>query len=72
MTGTSVAAAYTAGASALLLEWGILKGNDVEMDTRKAKTYLIRGATRKQNLVYPNREWGYGELNLLRSFQELR
>ena len=72
MTGTSVAAAYAAGASALLLQWGIVDGNDPEMDTQKAKTYFIRGATRKPSLVYPNREWGYGELNLLKSFQELR
>lgn len=63
-SGTSVAAAITAGASALLLEWGIVKGNDPLLNTVAVKTYLARGARRKEMLLYPNREWGYGELDL--------
>lgn len=72
MTGTSVSAATTAGAAALLLEWGIAYGNDRDMDTEKVRNYLIRGARRRANISYPNREWGYGELNLLGTFEALR
>ncbi|WP_105615052.1 S8 family peptidase [Vallitalea okinawensis] len=67
-SGTSVSAAITAGASALLLEWGIVKGNDPLLNTVAVKTYLARGARRKEMLLYPNREWGYGELDLFNSY----
>ncbi|MCT4596412.1 MAG: S8 family peptidase [Vallitalea sp.] len=72
MTGTSISAAITGGAAALLLEWGIIKGNDPAMDTGKIRNYLIRGATRKRLIKYPNSEWGYGELNLLGAFEAIR
>ncbi len=71
-TGTSVAAAHVAGAAALMLEWGIVKNNDFSMNTLKIKSYLVRGARRRPDLVYPNDQWGFGELDLLRAFQELQ
>lgn len=70
-TGTSVASAHIAGASALLLEWGLIEGNDITMDTTEIKKYLIRGANRG-NIIYPNREWGYGTLDLYETFESLR
>lgn len=69
MTGTSVAAAHVAGAVALLLEWGIVYQNDPNMNTLRAKVLLIRGARRKDGIEYPNREWGYGELDLYNTFE---
>ena len=71
-TGTSVAAAITAGASALVLEWGLLSGNAVTMNSVEVKNLLIRGCERDLNRIYPNVECGYGRLNLYRSFQVLR
>lgn len=70
MTGTSVSAAITAGVSALLLEWG--KKTDIYMNTQTIKNYFIIGAERKDGLLYPNREWGYGQLNLLGIFNEIK
>lgn len=72
MTGTSVSAAITAGAAALMLEWGINYGNDADMDTQKVINYLIAGASRTDNRVYPNREWGYGKLNVFGTFEALK
>lgn len=72
MTGTSIGAAITAGAAALLLEWGIVLNNDEDMYTSKVINYLIRGAKRKENIDYPNREWGYGALDLLGTFESLK
>lgn len=69
LSGTSVAAAMTAGASALLAEWGIIKGNQPALNTMAAKTYLARGAMRRDGIIYPNKEWGYGELDLLNTFK---
>ncbi|WP_105614309.1 S8 family peptidase [Vallitalea okinawensis] len=68
-TGTSVSSAITAGAAALLLEWGIVKGNDDFMNTMAVKSYLARGARRRSTLIYPNREWGYGELDVMNTFR---
>ncbi|MBQ6843666.1 MAG: S8 family peptidase [Agathobacter sp.] len=72
MTGSSVAAAITAGAAALCLEWGILRGYAPTMNSVEVKNLMIRGCQREQNQNYPNTEWGYGKLDLYRSFEVLR
>lgn len=71
-TGSSIAAAHVAGASAVLLSWGIIEENAPVLDSSTLKGYLIRGANRKPSLTYPNREWGYGSLNLYQSLNVLR
>ncbi len=71
-TGTSAAAAITAGAAALVLEWGVLRGNAPTMNSVEVKNLLIRGCEREENRDYPNTEWGYGRLNVYRAFQVLR
>jgi len=71
-TGTSAAAAITAGASAQVLEWGLLRGNAPTMNSVEVKNVLIRGAQREANREYPNTEWGYGRLDVYRAFQVLR
>lgn len=71
-TGTGVASAHTAGIVALGLEWGAVRGNDPALDTHLIKKYLIRGAKRSRNLIYPNRDWGYGILDIFNSFDVLR
>ncbi len=72
ITGSSVGSAVTAGAVALLLQWGVVEGNDPTIYSPKIKTYLIRGAKRRAGEVYPNTEWGYGTLDLNSSFENLR
>ena len=72
MTETSVATAITAGACALMLQWGIVEQNDVALSTYQIRAYLIRGSTRSDAMVYPNNQWGFGTLNLLQSFQLMR
>lgn len=71
-TGTSAAAAITAGAVALVLEWGLLRGNAPTMNSVEVKNFLIRGCERDNNMIYPNTEWGYGKLNIYRAFQVIR
>ncbi len=72
MSGTSVAAAITTGACALMLQWGIVEGNAITLDTFQIKGYLIRGCTRDNNRTYPNYQWGYGRLDLYNSFNLIR
>lgn len=62
-SGTSVAAAITAGGCAQLLEWAVVNRNDILVNSVNVKNYLIRGAGRDGYLEYPNREWGaYGNI----------
>lgn len=70
-TGSSVAAAIGASACALLMEWGVTRGNVPDMGTNEIKKLLIRGAIRNGERIYPNREWGYGRINLYETFQRL-
>lgn len=69
-TGTSVAAAHIAGIAALLFEWAFVLENDYNMDTIEMKTFLIKGADRT-SIEYPNREWGYGIVDIYNTFASL-
>ena len=65
-TGTSLAAAQTAGMAALLFEWSLIRENEPYFTGNSIKNYLSRGAVRDLNLSYPNQEWGYGEDVIIR------
>lgn len=62
-TGTSFAAPFVTGGAALLLEWGIVKGNDPFLYGEKLKAYLIQGARRLPGFTeWPNAQAGWGAL----------
>ncbi len=63
-TGTSFAAPFVSGAAAVMMEWGITDGNDPFLFGQRIKAFLKLGSNRKQGVVYPNKEWGYGSLCL--------
>jgi len=71
VNGTCVAAAVTAGAYAMLFEWGIVKLNNPYMYSQTVKTYIARGASKRLGDIYPNPQWGYGLLNILKMFQNM-
>ena len=71
-SGTSVAAAITAGAAALVLQWGVRLGNAPGMNSVEVKNTLIRGLRRDENRDYPNVEQGFGKLDMYNSFLILR
>lgn len=71
-SGTSIAAAHAAGAAALLLTWGVYFDNERLLGTSGVKYIFVRGAMRENNRQYPNNISGYGRLNLINSFYELR
>ena len=70
-SGTSLAAAQAAGIAALLFEWAIIRENAPFFTGTNVKHYLQRGAVRDENMQYPNQEWGYGRIDLYRTFQLL-
>lgn len=69
LSGTSMATPFVTGSCALLMEWGIVNGNDPYLYGEKMKAYLIAG-TRKLNIAttYPNPNIGFGALCLRESF----
>ena len=67
-TGTSFAAPFVTGSAALLMEWGIVRGNDPFLYGEKIKAYLIRGARELPAIAeYPDPQVGWGTLCLRES-----
>lgn len=71
-TGSSVSTAVTTGATALLMEWLYYHVGRRNVDTVQIKNLLILGTERVAEEAYPNRRWGYGAMNLYRTFETLR
>ena len=62
-TGTSFATPFVTGGAALLMEWGIVRGNDPYLFGEKVKAYFRRGARPLPGFTeYPNPQVGYGAL----------
>lgn len=70
-SGSSLAAAIAAGALAQLFQWAVVQRRSPFAESRELKSYLIRGAERSASLAYPNREWGYGRLDVAGTFDAL-
>lgn len=71
VTGSSAATSIVAGTCALLMQWGIVDGNDTTMYATKILSYLTSGAYRDPNRKYPNESLGYGTLDLLGTFDRI-
>lgn len=72
MTGTSTACAISTGAAALIMQWGIVDGNDKIINSPRLQSYLLIGARKRPGIRYPSTTWGYGELYLIDTFRNIR
>jgi len=70
-TGTSMAAPFVTGSAALMMQWGIVLGNDPFLYGQRVKAFLKKGARRNARISYPNSIWGYGVLCLKASMDYL-
>lgn len=67
-TGTSMATPFATGTASLLMQWGILLGNDLFLYGEKMRAYLINGAQSLPGFsIYPNPQTGWGALCALNS-----
>ncbi len=71
-TGSSIAAAFVAGAVADFMQWAVIEENAPLISGVGIRGYFVQGAERDPEVRYPNREWGYGRLNLNGVFVGLR
>ena len=70
-SGTSFAAPFVTGSAALLMEWGIVQGNDPYLYGEKVKAYLRRGARELPGYSeWPNSLLGFGALCVRDSLPE--
>jgi subtilisin family serine protease len=67
VTGTSFAVPFVTGAAAILMEWGIVQGNDAYMYGDKLKAALKKGAVQLQGQPTPSPVTGWGRLCVERS-----
>ncbi|MEI3162678.1 MAG: S8 family peptidase [Lachnospirales bacterium] len=69
---TRISASISAGVAALLLEWGIVKANNFNLNTISIKSYIMQGAVPlSSGDITPNNIWGYGAINLYNAFDKL-
>lgn len=69
MTGSCASSALTAGAAALFVEGGLRQEQPRYFTAEEIKSLLLRGTMRSNIYTYPNREWGYGTMNVYETFQ---
>lgn len=62
-SGTSFSTPFVTGSVAMLMEWGIVNGNDPYLYGEKVKAYLIKGARKLPGFdTFPNTSVGWGAL----------
>lgn len=71
INGTCVSAAIVTGVCAMILQWGIIDGNNPDIHSQTLKSYIIRGVSMRIGDIYPNPQWGYGMLNVLNVFKNM-
>ena len=73
VTGTSAAAAFVAGAYAVLMEYAILQLGEQYLYGQSLKVYMLRTARRPiTHAPYPNILWGYGILCVEQTLNSMR
>ncbi|MCD7818574.1 MAG: S8 family peptidase [Lachnospiraceae bacterium] len=68
LTGSCAASALAAGASALLLESGLRQEPPRHFTFTELKKLFRDGTQKQTSYSYPDREWGYGSMNVYESF----
>lgn len=72
VSGTGASAALTAGAVLQFMQWAVIERNRPLVNGIEIKNYLIRGTRREEGLNWPNREQGFGKVDIYETFEQLR
>jgi len=71
-SGTSVAAAHSAGMMAQFLQWDLEQDSSNMFFAGQIQSFFLKGAVRNPDIQYPNSIWGYGMMNIERVFEGFR
>lgn len=71
-SGSSGAAGIAAGAAALIMEWLLKRPESFTVSTSQVANIMILGAEQENLEEFPNKEWGYGTLDVYQSLDRLR
>ena len=72
-TGSGVASAFVTGAVALMMQYTLVDRNYKDKAVvQKIRTYIRAGATRNNQIEYPNVRYGYGVLDIRGMFDQLK
>ena len=71
-SGSSVATGITAGACAMIMEWILNQPIPAGVTTSQVANIIILGAQQNTFSEFPNRQWGYGTMDLYQSLDRLR
>lgn len=69
-SGSSVAAAHSAGMFALFFQWDMENYRSGMFFSSQIQSFFQRGAQRERQDVYPNPIWGYGKMNIEQSLEQ--
>lgn len=70
-SGSSIAAAIAVGGVAQFMQWAVTENHIPWVNSLNVRNYLVRGAIRDLDIVYPSREWGYGRLSISGVFESM-
>lgn len=71
-SSSSAATGIAAGGIALLMEWAAGQPGSRGITTSQIRNLIILGAEQRPQTKFPNKEWGYGTMNLYRTLDTLR
>ena len=71
-SGTSVAAAHSAGMMAQFLQWDMENYRTGIFFAGQIQSFFLKGAIRDPDVQYPNPVWGYGIMNVENVFNTFR
>ena len=67
-----VTAGIASGAAALIMEWLTKQPGSRNVSTSQVANIMILGTEKETLPKFPNREWGYGTLDIYQSLDRLR
>ena len=71
-SGSSAGTAVAAGAAALLTEWILEQPGAKGVNSSQIRNIIILGAENLPEMERPNRQWGYGKMDVYHSLDTLR
>ena len=71
-SGSSASAGIGGGAAALIMEWLRKQPAVRGITCNQVRNIILFGTNQRRDMDYPNKEWGYGTIDIYQSLNRLR